>query len=507
MAVAQRENTHAMCASSSRRQWLIACLLVFSGPTLQSCAEPDPGEEAPLCFEAELANDLTFPFEIIETEGASGKLALSVAEGAGCRESFPGLDTGTATFHISAPRSGRYFLFLRARWNGPCSNSCFVSVDDGDRESATDQVIGPWHWVDAGARKLDAGLHTLRLHNREDGILIDQLLLCRERMGPGRAAREPNLVPTPSAARRPEPSVFLSCTLTGIETLPPTDFLVRHKVVDGPVPVPRVPIIVFRSAAPVPLCVWLRSNSAVEATGTVKLSGCREVVAGPAPEQDFKLAKGEVLSRLDFTLHPSADLPRGLRQLFMRVHHGTGRVEGQRVYLLKPFQWLVTAPMPCPRETGIDTPGAPDAKVANGFPGTSGATRWKVAPDVMTTPFGLLDLRRAAGDRTYVMAYAYTRVHAPKDAEYLMSVRHDDMARIWLNGQPVLTSRMCVPSVCSRKLKRVSLKAGPNEILAKVCQLKNYWELGLSFFTLERKPAPVTGLSVAPLLEGAGDNP
>ena len=58
-----------------------------------------------LCFEAELANDITLPFEIVEKKGASGGLALGIPEGAGCGQIFRG-DDDRAVYHIPIPEDG-----------------------------------------------------------------------------------------------------------------------------------------------------------------------------------------------------------------------------------------------------------------------------------------------------------------------------------------------------------------------------------------------------------------
>ena len=125
---------------------------------------------------------------------------------------------------------------------------------------------------------------------------------------------------------------------------------------------------------------------------------------------------------------------------------------------------------------------------------------WHAAGDDSTTPFGLLDMRRAVADKTYVMAYAYTRLVSPKEGEYCLDVRHDDMIRLWLNGEPVLTGLRAIPSDATRKLVKVHLKKGNNDIFVKICQKKNYWEFGLNVLTAEGKLAAVFGADIAGLV-------
>ena len=115
----------------------------------------------------------------------------------------------------------------------------------------------------------------------------------------------------------------------------------------------------------------------------------------------------------------------------------------------------------------------------------------------MTRP----DMMKAVADKTYVMAYAYTRIVSPEEGEYCLDVRHDDMMRIWLNGKQAVTSLRSTPSDTTRKLVKVQLKKGNNDIFVKICQKKNYWEFGLSVLTPEGKPAAIRGADTADLVE------
>ncbi len=87
------------------------------------------------------------------------------------------------------PAAGRYHLWARVSGSHTGSNSFFVSVDGGpelawhfpDVEGRLNDRglgMGPVPAADgAPAHDLGAGLHRLRVHNREDGARLDRLLL------------------------------------------------------------------------------------------------------------------------------------------------------------------------------------------------------------------------------------------------------------------------------------------------------------------------------------------
>ena len=133
---------------------------------------------AVLVYEAEHANYLTYPFEIVESAGASGSLALSIPESAGSSEAFDG-DSGSARFHLVVPEKKNWRLSLRVRWNGACSNSLFVRMNGAEPRKVASEAFQRWHWVQAGAWDLAAGEHELELLNREDGVWVDQVVLTR----------------------------------------------------------------------------------------------------------------------------------------------------------------------------------------------------------------------------------------------------------------------------------------------------------------------------------------
>jgi len=146
-----------------------------------------------VCFEAESAQSLHAPFEVVtEPAGAtrrdpaqipSGNAYLEIAEGKG---SPPENDDGEAVFPFAVREAGVYVLWCRVWWADECANSFTMHVDAAPPFTfGQDPTFRRWHWVKApsGLEQLDLspGEHTLTVRNREDGVRLDQILLVRNR--------------------------------------------------------------------------------------------------------------------------------------------------------------------------------------------------------------------------------------------------------------------------------------------------------------------------------------
>ena len=457
------------------------------------CASHAPA--ATICFEAELADDMTFPFEIGERAEASGGLALAVPEGIGDSAAFGGAP-GQAVYHVLLPERRRYSIWLRVRWHDACGNSIALTAGDAKPIVVADSIMRRWHWVKAGRPIMPAGWNRILLENREDGVAVDQIALAgRGLWTPPQGTLATTTVPGPMEAPGGRPRLFVSAFGAPVQdaAADARPGLTPHKA--GVTPLERIQTVALIPGRPVRVVAWLRSVAGLGGRGHVRLETAAPIDIRPTARQGFGLHAGAALGEVAFDVAPARDTPRRSWPLRVVVTHDDSFTESRQLRLVRPWQWLVTDAFDCPRRSGIDTPGPVEERLRSGFSG--GAVGWRVAPDEAFTPYGLLDMRSAVGNGRRVMAYAFTRVHSPKAGEFLLDVRHDDMVRVWLNGSVVLTSRQAAPSVASRKLVRVRLKEGDNDLLVKICQLGGCWEFGASFLTVDHQPAPVRGLAVA----------
>ena len=150
-----------------------------------------PAGAATVAVEVESATNLVAPMVAVRQEiaapgtkvlaDASAGAYLEVPLGAG---KTPKVKAGKATLAVEVPEDGSYTLWLRAYWQGECSNSLQVQIDKGPLLLVgEDGTYNTWHWVKypvsklASPTRLTKGRHTLTLVHREDGIHLDQLLL------------------------------------------------------------------------------------------------------------------------------------------------------------------------------------------------------------------------------------------------------------------------------------------------------------------------------------------
>ena len=144
-----------------------------------------------LVFEAESAATLEAPMVVVAADqvpagsafapGASAGRYLEIPEKAG---NPPKLEKGFASYTFDLPEEGDYILWARVWWEGECSNSFTVQLDDQAPFCfGEDATYRTWHWVKYPVARmtpplrLKQGPHVLRVGNREDGVRLDQILL------------------------------------------------------------------------------------------------------------------------------------------------------------------------------------------------------------------------------------------------------------------------------------------------------------------------------------------
>lgn len=147
-----------------------------------------------ICLEAESAIDVEAPMRVVDADnseafpnavaGAAGGKYLEIPEKAG---NPPAVTTGAATLPFELKTGGQLYLWMRVYWEGECSNSLTVQLNDGRPfDFGQNATYKTWHWVRAPLmlpqlRSVAAGEHTLYIRNREDGVRIDQVLITTNR--------------------------------------------------------------------------------------------------------------------------------------------------------------------------------------------------------------------------------------------------------------------------------------------------------------------------------------
>jgi len=154
-------------------------LLLTTNSTSLSYAEKNY-----LWIEAESAERIEFPVEVVENEHCSNNKCIVIREGAGV--GFRGAG-GEAVYPIDIKSDGEYVIWGRVFWKDGCGNSFYLGIDEFHfneiGKNVYDYVLGhqltfgKWMWVKGNKFKLSKGKHILKIKNREDGVKLDKLLL------------------------------------------------------------------------------------------------------------------------------------------------------------------------------------------------------------------------------------------------------------------------------------------------------------------------------------------
>jgi len=131
-----------------------------------------------ICFEGEAPSQLVSPLKKVlpgYNKLYSGRGYLEIPWD---RNKTKGL--GSATYRIKVDKPGLYYLWARTFWQNGCGNSIAVKVNgQAPVILGEDGTYDHWHWVGGTARvKLNAGVNTFVIQNRETGVRVDQVFLC-----------------------------------------------------------------------------------------------------------------------------------------------------------------------------------------------------------------------------------------------------------------------------------------------------------------------------------------
>ncbi|RLI72431.1 hypothetical protein DRO97_08900 [Archaeoglobales archaeon] len=129
-------------------------------------------------------------FELTYDPSASNSTYIWIPEGIGWN---PG--KGIATYTINIDSAGNYVVWGRVLATTTLNNSFFVQFDDGDEYLWTIKISNNWTWdavnhwgsgteenpeIDPVIFNLTAGVHTLKIKQREDGTKIDALIITND---------------------------------------------------------------------------------------------------------------------------------------------------------------------------------------------------------------------------------------------------------------------------------------------------------------------------------------
>ena len=108
---------------------------------------------------------------------ASDSIAMQAMPNTGASSTAPGATVARMDFQINVPTAGNYYVHARTRAATTSDDSIWVSIDGS---TATYQQMGAqttgYSWRTSGSSfVIGAGLHTITVWMREDGIIVDKL--------------------------------------------------------------------------------------------------------------------------------------------------------------------------------------------------------------------------------------------------------------------------------------------------------------------------------------------
>lgn len=403
-------------------------------------------------------------------EGASGGWVRNM-EGAGGNHEWLGgeagsIDVGRVDYPLLIPRDGEYRLWARAWWMDKCGNSFNAWFDHADttKFNDADGIKGPyrrWGWFARSmAVRLTAGVHTLHVQAREDGIRIDQFMLVPDGERPPEGAAGINYDPL---ALVPEAELTLS----------------RESRIIGDDGQLHATVRVLRGGQE-PLATTLR----LEAEGA-ELS-CPSELSVRIP------GKKRVWAR-DFTVTYSPDAPR--REYVVRATIETQEEEHKqvrRMIVRRPWDWRIAGPF-SRRRTREEVLLDPDVE-------------WRsYPPEKLFDRYGRMDFEALFGNDITGWVYLRTRVRSEEKQPLLWLLNSDDSSRVWLDGELVLHNPRNAPAAAFLTRRRRTIPPGEHTIVAECFQkefpdghiyhaTQNYWLFRLRVRRSEHTPADLVGL-------------
>jgi hypothetical protein len=174
---------------------------------------------------------------------------------------------------------------------------------------------------------------------------------------------------------------------------------------------------------------------------------------------------------------------------FCREH---GFTEIARTYIYKTgfipeSTWLFLGPFDNTKGVGYNTAYISENEkqfdTTTKYDGINGKVSWqKIADDTVD---GFIDF---GADDNWYTGYAWTTVISPDERKAQVRFDSDDQGKIWLNGKQMYAHRRNRGAVIDRRVIPVTLMAGENTILVKVCNETLPWGFYLRVTDLDGEP-------------------
>ena len=401
---------------------------------------------------------------------------------------------GEALYAFRVTKAGEYRAWCHVRWiddgigHIQCNDSWFAGFDDQPAA-----VVGNrgkdnrWHWEAGPTTHLEAGVHWLRVELREDGTLMDRVVV----------------VPADVEA---EPAKFGAAamgTLGGLVGAAPP---LREQRPIQPVEIYALPTgslaIGTGHVNQITVCASSQATDGRAFLGSVEIrcpTAPGVVVSGAGQiECDPKTPFVRSLLTLQFP----ESTPRRLHKtiVIVRDEHGA-IVFRDEIKFVKGYAWAFLGPF---RDSGnrsdqvyrytgsLDSlrqscdsdplriaqlPSAEQLALAK-LPLLVGeAPQWRTVDDGSCYDWtGAVDLCQVYGVKGRAFAYAVTWISAEVALNHRsFTFQADDAGWLWANGHMLVILPFDLPREANRLWVSAGLKRGPNPVVVKLTQNQRYW--------------------------------
>lgn len=471
--------------------------------TLASLTYADPPANA-LVFEAELLSEMNWAWEIHPEPAAGGgavilcKEATTTGASQSHYQTFNFLDPeekleqSMLKYHIRVPRAGRYTLFGRLRATcSHCSNNINVGLDCGGLTPGLEKdyegdflgsgVPFRWVWSSAGSYRLTEGDHYIHVFPHEDGLDIDQFMLCPDASyGTYQETRpyKPTCLPNQGTAfeRQPGPPVHLS-------------FDLKSRVFTADMPLEaRLAVRRLRPGTNTATLVVALRQAGRDGSDLILNEQVINLTDRPELEL-FQVATNGI---------DCATLPRREYLLTAELRREGQILATGRVALMHPFVWEVSRMWPFyeNRQAGPLDPG-----------NTSTNGDWHPFADTSWLPVGALDFGLQTTSNSlhaleWQTIYVRTEIDVPQTASYLFKLQSDDQMRLWLDGRELCHIDNNRPLTRNILRHTALIEAGRHALLLRINQTGHteklrgsYWQASVRIRTHDDHLSGIIGVA------------
>ena len=169
--------------------------------------------------------------------------------------------------------------------------------------------------------------------------------------------------------------------------------------------------------------------------------------------------------------------------------HDKAMEEMLKTGIIHENQWLVLGPFDNADGIGYNTVYIPEdvtgIDLTAEYDGVDGKVKWQKSTD--DTFNGFIDFGR---NKNWLVSYAWVTIDSPDEKEVQFRFGSDDQSKVWLNGKEVYVFPEHRWAKVDNETIPVTLKAGKNTILVKICNQELSWGFYFRITDTDGKPIP-----------------